>query len=267
MRIPIQLFRRKPAPQVASQQRGEDELGLGVPWTPQEGAPRVPRRSTDVLERARGVKVSAAHQSIYKAAGLLLEYPSEELIESLPLVRAALEESCAREAGPVRELSAVIEHLESVPLEQAQSEYVETFDMRRRCCLHLTYYAFGDTRRRGMALLDIKQTYQACGAQLDESELPDHLCVLLDFAACVDGPVGRTLLLDHRPGLELLRISLQDRGSVYAHVIAAVSATLPNLDGSDKDAVRRLIATGPPDEEVGMEAYVSSSHVATGVRS
>lgn len=266
MRISVPLFRRKPAPQAAPQQR-EDEMGLGAPWTPQEGAPRVPHRSTDVLERARGVKVSAAHQSLYKAASLLLDYPTAELIESLPLVRAAIEESRARDAGPARELIAVIDHLQSVPLERVQSEYVETFDMRRRCCLHLTYYAFGDTRRRGMALLDIKQTYQACGADLDESELPDHLCVVLDFAACVDGPVGRTLLLDHRPGLELLRISLQERESVYAHVIAAISGTLPNLDGTDMDAVRRLIAAGPPDEEVGMEAYVSSSHVASGVRS
>lgn len=266
MRIPIPLFRRKPAPQAAPQQRG-DETGLGRPWTPQQGAPRVPHRSTDVLERARGVTVSAAHRSLYKAASLLLDYPTAQLIDALPLVRAAIEENRARDAGPARELCVAIDHLESTPLERAQSEYVETFDMRRRCCLHLTYYAYGDTRRRGMALLDIKQTYQACGAQLDESELPDHLCVLLDFAACVDGPVGRTLLLDHRPGLELLRISLHDRKSVYAHVIAAISGTLPNLAGTDRDAVQRLIAAGPPDEEVGMEAYVSSSHVASGVRS
>lgn len=264
MKIPVPLLRRKPAPHAAPSPR---ELDGVTPWTPDQGAPRVPLRSSDVLERASKARVSQADRVLYGAASLLLDYPTSELIEQLPLLRQAIAECRHGGAPSAKALLAAVDHLEQTPLEEAQNAYVETFDMRRRCCLHLTYYAFGDTRRRGMALLDIKQAYQACDVELGGSELPDHLCVLLDFAATVDGAVGRTLLLDHRPGLELLRISLEDRGSVYAHVIEAVSGTLPALDGTDKDAVRRLIAAGPPDEEVGMEAYVSSSHVASGSRS
>ena len=35
----------------------------------------------------------------------------------------------------------------------------------------------------------------------------------------------------------------------------ALCATLPPLDGQGREAVARLVAEGPPGEEVGMDAY------------
>ncbi|MDO5629251.1 MAG: nitrate reductase molybdenum cofactor assembly chaperone [Mobilicoccus sp.] len=267
MKISLPLLRRKPAPQVAeSTWPAERDPEAGTPWVPGDGTPaaaQVPHGAT-VVERARGVRVSEADRVVYQAVSLLLDYPGEELYAQLGVIRAAVEE---RLSGRVaRLLTEVIDHLEVSDPQVAQARYVETFDLRRRCCLHLSYYAYGDTRRRGMALLDIKQTYQRCGATLSEDELPDHVCVMLDFAASVDPAVGRTLLLDHRPGLELLRISLTEKNSVYRHLIEAVVATLPALAGQDRDTVRSLIASGPPDEQVGMEAYVSGSHASSGAR-
>jgi nitrate reductase molybdenum cofactor assembly chaperone len=43
--------------------------------------------------------------------------------------------------------------------------YVETFDLRRRCALYLTYYQCGDTRKRGMAMLAFKTAYRPPVAQ------------------------------------------------------------------------------------------------------
>ena len=134
---------------------------------------------------------------------------------------------------------------------------VETFDNRRRCNLYLTYFAHGDTRKRGMALLRFKQTYLRSGFTLDDSELPDHLCVVLEFAATVDQEAGRELLLEHRAGLELLRLSLRDQGSAWMTVLDAVSATLPALRGDEREAVRRLAMAGPPEEEVGLSPFAN----------
>ena len=144
-----------------------------------------------------------------------------------------------------------------MPLDDLQAEYVETFDNRRRCNLFLTYFAHGDTRKRGMALLRFKQTYMQAGFELDDAELPDHLCVVLEFAATVDQDAGRQLMLDHRAGLELLRLSLQDLDSPWARVIDAVTATLPPLRGEERDAVSRLAAVGPPEEEVGLAPFAA----------
>lgn len=270
MRISLPLLRRRPtgpaggagvgiaSPPPGFSTREEDTDGLGTPWIPSagDGGPALPPSAT-VLERSHGVRVPESDRVVHQAASLLLDYPDEELLARLPVIRDAIHEGASGAAA--RHLLALVEHLASAPLAEVQRQYVETFDMRRRCCLHLTYYAYGDTRRRGMALLDLKQTYQRCGATLREDELPDHLCVVLEFsAACPQ--VGRTLLLDHRPGLELLRISLTDRESPYRHGVEAVCATLPTLVGRDLDAVRTLIASGPPDEQVGMEAFVSGGH-------
>ena len=188
----------------------------------------------------------------WQSVSLLLNYPDEELVARLPLVREASHELPARVGEPIRE---VVVHLESTPLTELQQDYVETFDTRRRCNLFLTYFAHGDTRKRGVALLRFKQTYLRSGFVLDDTELPDHLCVVLEYAATVDQKLGYGLLLDHRAGLELLRLALTDMRSPWAPAVIALSATLPALQGDEWDAVRRLAAEGPPEEEVGLDPY------------
>jgi len=135
------------------------------------------------------------------------------------------------------------------------ARYVETFDLRRRASLHLTYYAHGDTRERGMALLRLKKLYRAAGLPLETRELPDHLTIMLAFAALAPPGHGEALLAEHRPAIELLRLSLHDLDSAYAHVLDAIAAGLPPLSVSDRGEVARLAREGPPDEAVGLEPY------------
>ena len=188
----------------------------------------------------------------WQAASLLLGYPDAELQDRLALIRRAADELPERVGGPLR---ACVAQLEGVPLVDLEADYVDTFDTRRRHNLFLTYFAHGDTRKRGMALLRFKQTYLASGFELTDTELPDHLCVVLEYAATIDRERGRGLIMDHRAGLELLRISLAESGSRWAGAVEAVTATLPPLQGDEWEAVRRLAAEGPPDEEVGLTPY------------
>jgi nitrate reductase delta subunit len=190
----------------------------------------------------------------WQSASLLLGYPDERLLADLPVVRAAVATLPDELAGP---LASLADHLAGTPLEELQVAYVETFDSRRRTNLFLTYFAHGDTRKRGLALLRFKQTYLRSGFVLEEhgGELPDHLCVVLEYAATVDQRLGWGLLLDHRAGLELLRLALTDENSPWAGAVQAVCATLPPLRGDEREAVRRLAAEGPPEEEVGLTPY------------
>ena len=190
----------------------------------------------------------------WQSASLLLDYPSEELLGHVALVRSA---SRALPERLGERLRGFADHAERTPLPDLQAAYVETFDSRRRCNLFLTYFAHGDTRKRGMALLRFKQAYLAAGFSVIDEELPDHLCVVLEFAATGDQAAGRQLMLDHRAGLELLRMSLRDLGSPWAGVVEAVTGTLPPLRGDEVEAVRRLAAEGPPEEEVGLTPYAT----------
>jgi nitrate reductase molybdenum cofactor assembly chaperone NarJ/NarW len=187
-----------------------------------------------------------------QVASLLLDYPDEELLARLPLLRAVAAPLPAELAGP---LGRALDHLETTPLAEQQADYVQTFDLRRRCCLYLTYYAYGDTRKRGMALLQFKHLYGRAGMQLSDAELPDHLAVVLEFAATGDAVRGERLLNQHRAGVELIRLALEERTSPYADVLRAVCATLPPIEAADRAAVLRLAQQGPPTEEVGLDPY------------
>jgi nitrate reductase delta subunit len=201
----------------------------------------------------RTTRIASWNPLAWQAQSLLLSYPDEQFAQRLALaarVAAALPDSVAR---PLLRFSA---HAEQTAPADLAAAYVATFDHRKRCCPYLTYYAYGDTRKRGIGLLRLKQTYAAAGWSLGDDELPDHLAVVLEFAA-TDPATGTRLLTEHRAGLELLRLALNDDGSPWAHVLDSVSATLPALAGDDRDAVMRLAAQGPPEEQVGLDPYAS----------
>ncbi|GAB3114569.1 nitrate reductase molybdenum cofactor assembly chaperone [Janibacter alkaliphilus] len=188
----------------------------------------------------------------WQLVSLLLDYPDQRLIELLPVLRGAAEGL----PEPVREpLLGFIEHAEGRPLADLQADYVDTFDVTRRCALHLTYFLHGDTRNRGAALIRFKQAYRRAGVVLsdEDAELPDHLCVILELGATTDPGTAWRLLNDHRVGIELLHTALVGRDSPWLPVVQALRATLPRLEGEDHEALARLIAQGPPQEEVGID--------------
>jgi len=199
-----------------------------------------------------------AHRLTWQLASTLLGYPDDELIASLPALRDL---TGVLPTSHSRPLDRFLTHAESAPPIDLAAHYVETFDHRRRCCLYLTYYAHGDTRKRGIALLAFKNAYRAAGLELRSGELPDHLSVVLEFAATADPAAGRRLLLDHRAGIELLRLGLEDAASPYVDVARAVTSTLPPLSGPDREAVIRLAAEGPPAEQVGLQPFAPPEYM------
>ena len=106
-----------------------------------------------------------------------------------------------------------------------------------------------------MALLRFKQTYLASGFELTDTELPDHLCVVLEYAATIDRERGRQLIARPPGRAGAAPPRARESGSRWAGAVEAVTATLPPLQGDEWEAVRRLAAAGPPEEEVGLTPY------------
>lgn len=190
----------------------------------------------------------------WQIQSLLISYPDDRLLDHCPLLRTAAATLPASLGAP---LNTFLDHLDRTPLTELAADYVATFDHRKRFSPYLTYFAYGDTRKRGMALLRFKHAYRAAGLNLDDSELPDHLAVVLEFAATGDPATGQRLLVEHRAGLELMRLGLHETGSPWAHVLDSVSATLPALGKHENETVARLAAEGPPEEEVGLDPYAA----------
>lgn len=205
------------------------------------------------LRRARApVERAAASEPPWAVLSLLLRYPEPRLAEAW---RGAEAEVATLPAGPMRDALQRFLAATHGSADERAARYVETFDLTRRTSLYLTYYSHGDTRQRGMALLRLKKLYRAAGLPLDAAELPDHLVVMLAFAALAPSGHGAALLAEHRPAIELLRRSLHDRESPYAHLLDAVSAALGEIGPDDRQAVARLMRDGPPEESVGLEPY------------
>jgi nitrate reductase delta subunit len=189
---------------------------------------------------------------LFQLVSLLLTYPDDELLGADAELRAAAAE--IEPAGVRDQVVAFLDWLADTPAIEVQREYVQTFDLRRRSGLYLTYYLHGDTRKRGMALLILKQRYRAHGLRLADGELPDLLPVVLEFAATAGPGDGEAPLRQHRQGLELLRAALAESGTPYRLLLHAVCAVLPELGDDDRAAIAALAADGPPVETVGLES-------------
>ncbi len=198
-------------------------------------------------------EASARHVAVTcQAASHLLAYPDTEFRSRLPLLNDAVA-SLPRgraQAG----LARFLDHVRATLAPQLEEHYVATFD-RRRCCLYLTWWTDGETRRRGQALAELKERYRRGGLELGNRELPDFLPVVLEYAAMGDLVDGLAVLQEQRAGLELLRIALEDAHSPYADVVAAVCSLLPGPSPRDRAAAMQLAKSGPPQEMVGLEPY------------
>lgn len=154
-------------------------------------------------------------------------------------------------------LLAFLKSASEMPLNKLQEHYVEIFDMRRKCSLFLTSWTHGDTRNRGMALVYFIEIYKRYGLVLSAQELPDHLSVVLEFAALENPQEGDLLLGEHQAPILLIRDALHKSGSIYAGVLDAVVESLPEMTAEIEARAKALAITGPPKEFVGLSGAVA----------
>lgn len=190
-----------------------------------------------------------ARSRIHMLTSLLLDYPTGEWFARLDVFEAASRELPAEVAGPLG--SFIAEARVAGPLAW-QRDYVVTFDMKRKCSLYLSYFATGDTRKRGTALVTFIEAYRAAGWQIDANELPDFLPLVLEFSALSEDPISEALLAAHLEGIEVLRAALEAMNSPWAKVVGAVTRSLPPVDRATRERVLELVTEGPPTETVGL---------------
>ncbi|WP_166849525.1 nitrate reductase molybdenum cofactor assembly chaperone [Isoptericola sp. BMS4] len=191
----------------------------------------------------------------HMAAAVLLRYPDDDARAAAATARDAVDDL----PSPVRErLSGLADAIAGGDPRELQADYVATFDLKRRCAMYLSYYAAGDTRKRGAALVRFVEAYRAAGFETTGDELPDYLPTVLELSAVGgdDGArIAATLLAAHRDGIEVLRSALASHGSPWTAAVEAVCLTLPPVDDATAERVATLVAAGPPAELVGLSGY------------
>ena len=193
---------------------------------------------------------------IFKLLSILLRYPDDEVLRH----RAEISEA-VREVPESPAKDAVLMFLtywEHEPASRLQASYTEAFDFKRRGCLYLSYYRYGDARARGQVLVDMKEIYARAGYPLHTTELPDYLPLVLEFASEVPER-GLPMLAENRAAIEVIRRSLRHDGSPYAHLVEALIFFLPALTEETLAEMQKLIVQGPPQESVGLEPYAADT--------
>lgn len=117
------------------------------------------------------------------------------------------------------------------------STYVNTFDFGKKTNLYITYMTNGEQRERGMDLLFLKNYYKINGFALTESELPDYLPVMLEFASQVDSGTMKPVFERYFENIKEIEKNLLRENNLYGHLVKAVLLALEEA-GVTK-AVRR----------------------------
>ena len=166
-----------------------------------------------------------------KVISLLLTYPTQELVDAIPELEAAVENEGGLGDREKQFLKRLCDDIAGRDLYDAQERYVHLFDRTRTLSLHLFEHVHGESRDRGGAMVDLMDMYRKAGFDIGVRELPDYLPMFLEFLSTKSEAEAAELLGQTAHILTALRERLKKRKSVYANAFAALE----------------LIAGGKPD--------------------
>jgi nitrate reductase delta subunit len=119
---------------------------------------------------------------ILGVAARLISYPADDFREELRELKAVVAEQ-VEEVAVKRALTEAIDRVGAQSVREARERYVATFDLKERTGLYLTAHEFGDSRRRGFALIELKKQIGASGFDIPAGELPDYIPMLYEWVA------------------------------------------------------------------------------------
>ena len=121
----------------------------------------------------------------------ILAYPGPGLLAAVrecEALAAALDPALPATLRPFRDFVA------ETSLTRLEEVYTGTFDLDATCYPYVGYHLFGESYKRSLFLLKLKEAYRAFDISLG-SELPDHIApVLRSLAVCDDSEVSQELL-------------------------------------------------------------------------
>lgn len=119
-------------------------------------------------------------RSLYQCFARMLEYPAGGTLQAAIKAHGLLIDEDPASAAQLKEFHDYAVELSAGRLEEV---YTGTFDLDAACHPYIGYHLFGETYKRSVFLVELKQRYTAQGFVFPDNELPDHLAVVLHFLA------------------------------------------------------------------------------------
>lgn len=119
-------------------------------------------------------------RNLYQCFARMLEYPVGRTLQAAVGAQGLLMDENPEAAALLKDFHEYAKSLSPGRLEEV---YTGTFDLDAACHPYVGYHLFGETYKRSAFLVELKQRYHAQGFTFSDTELPDHLAVILHFLA------------------------------------------------------------------------------------
>lgn len=175
----------------------------------------------------------AASRRILALMAVLFEYPREGTVGAARELAALMPEALPDGAEAAALAGGFLAFIETTRAEKIEELYTSTFDLAPSCCPYVGVHLIGDNQRRRVFLVRLRERFRAHGFSA-ETELPDHLAVLLRFLSAVgDEDEARVIAGDGViPAVEKMAGTLLSAGNPYGSLLQALLLSLPELTGA-----------------------------------
>lgn len=156
-------------------------------------------------------------RAIYVEFARLLSYPGEALPGRAASLAIRLS---GQSVAAGRALEQFAEHMEALSPGQAREQYTRAFDLSPLAVPYLSVYLFGaENPQRGQFMAGFSGAYAEAGHDTD-GELPDHLAVVLAYAATAPEDTWEEIERLCLPApLKLMRLALGEADNPYHFVL------------------------------------------------
>lgn len=176
----------------------------------------------------------------YKVFSELLLYPNLGLKNNISYVYDILKNESIFNFSYENDLLNLINFIKENDLLFLQEYYVSLFDRQKNFSLYLFEHIHGDSRERGMAMIDLKNLYKTSDVDIPEGfELPDYLPVFLEYLSLLDIKKSNILLGEIVNILSIIGSRLKNVNSPY-YIIFFILESLSTVK-SNTDLVNKFV--------------------------
>ncbi|MDZ4772757.1 MAG: molecular chaperone TorD family protein [Planctomycetota bacterium] len=198
----------------------------------------------------------ATFAEIAEACARLYELPGDDFQACVRSASRSARSVSDEAAGALEELALEVESIGSVALEEA---FVRTFELQPSCSPYAGPHLYGEEGfQRGRMLSGLREGFERHGFDT-RGELPDHVAVLMRFAARLE-PAERTELCEWclaRP-LTAMAEQLSASANPYRH-LARATRILFASEGVPQRVTEVLSRTAPAKNDDGCGGVFSES--------
>lgn len=186
----------------------------------------------------------------FKVLSLLLSYPQAEWVQEMDVLEAVLKEEQKHNGKAAKKMAELLKMMRTETLLELEQNYVGTFDRNPSHSLHLFEHIHGESRDRGMAMVNLIEEYRKHGLDMEADELPDYVPLFLEYLSQLPDTEACDLLGESIDVMALIGRKLKANGSPY-HAVFSVMESLSPVEARElpdvpiRDMEETIIQFGP----------------------